>query len=521
MSKRAPFLYLTVLVIATAGLVYELLSGAIATTVLGNSLRQYSITIGVYLCAMGLGAYLSRFIDRRVCERFVDLQFATGVIGGSQGLLLFLAYGHAEAFALYLYGSLLVVGTLVGLEIPLLMRILREDLEFKDLVAKVLTFDYLGSLLGSLLFSIVLVEYLMVPLERIGLIFGLTNCAAGLFSIVVLADQIHPRRRLALRVRGALSAGILASAVLFSGQLRVIGEQGFYGQRVILAQHSAHQRIVLTSDGRTLQMFLDGNLQWTSLDEYRYHEALVHPAMALGLEPPVHAHRNASVSSTSRHRLRVLVLGGGDGLAVRELIRYERIEHIDLVDLDPAVTRMAQNTPSIRQLNGDAFADPRVHIHHDDALVFLDRFTQTPYDVVLADFPDPNNFSLGKLYTAHFYRLLAGAMAEDATLAVQSTSPLFARKSFWCIEHSLRAAGFYTAPYHVPVPSFGEWGYVLAKRKAFSPPNRLAVHDLRFLNDAILPSLFVFAEDIAPVATEVNQLHHQILVQYYSHESDY
>lgn len=492
-------LYLTVLTIATAGIVYELLAGAIATTVLGNSLRQYSLTIGVYLFAMGLGAYLSKYLKARLCERFVDLQFATGLIGGSQGVVLFLAYGRSELFAVALYATLTLIGTLVGLEIPLLMRVLKEELDFSELVAKVLAFDYLGSLLGSAVFSVVLVEMLAMPLERIGLMFGVLNCLTGLLGTWVLAPSIHPTRRLQLRLRGAFGLAALLCVGLYSTQLRVMGEQGLYGERVILAQHSAHQRIVLTSDGTHLQMFLDGNLQWSSSDEYRYHEALVHPALAL--------HPQAK---------RALVLGGGDGLAVRELRRYAHLQFIQLVDLDPAVTRIARQVPAVAALNGQAFQDPRVHVVHDDAMVFLREFEGEPFDVIFADFPDPNNYALGKLYTTHFYELVRQAMAERAVLAVQSTSPLYARESYWCIEHSMRAAGLFTAPYHVPVPSFGEWGYVLAQAQTFAPPTQLAVENLRYLNDGALPSLFTFAADIGPVDTAVNRLHHQTLVRYYN-----
>jgi len=501
MSRRAPLLFLTVMVIATAGLVYELLAGAVATSVLGNSLRQYSTTIGVYLFSMGIGSYLSKFLDDHLAERFVQIEFATALIGGTQGLLLFMAYGHAQVFPILLYSTLFVIGTLVGIEIPILMRILREDLDFKDLVAKVLTFDYLGALIGSLLFSVVLVEMVMMPLERIGLMFGLINCAVGLMSTWVLRDSLHTRVQLRLRIRGGIVAAILALAMGYSGELRISGEQEFYSDRIIYLEQTPYQRIVLTASGERVQLHLNGNLQFNSIDEYRYHEALVHPAMAAAGE-----------------RKRVLILGGGDGLAVRELRRYPDVEQITLVDLDPGVTRMARNVPAVRELNGGALADPRVELIHDDAMVWLDETRPEPFDVILIDFPDPNNFSLGKLYTRRFYSLVRSAMHEGSVLSVQSTSPLFARRSFWCIDRSMRAAGLHTAPFHVPVPSFGEWGYVIAKRDAFEPPDRLDVDGLRYLNDAVLPTLFVFPADMAPVDGEINRLNHQVLVQYYDSE---
>ena len=494
-------LLLTVLVIATAGLVYELLAGAIATSVLGNSLRQYSLTIGVYLFSMGVGSYASKFIDRRLAERFVDVEYAAALIGGTQGLLLFLAYGHAVAFSLLLYVTLFAIGMLVGIEIPLLMRILRSELDFKDLVAKVLTFDYLGALLGSLVFSIVLVEFLMVPLEQIGLLFGLLNCAVGILSTWILRRRIYPALRLRLRIKGTVVAATLLCAMFYSGRLRALGEQELYGDRIIFAQQSAYQRLVVTAGDGRVQLFLDGNLQFSSLDEYRYHEALVHPAMA-----------------AARRRSRILVLGGGDGLAVRELLRYPEVETITLVDLDPAVTRLARTLPALRKLNAGALEDPRVELVHDDAMVWLDQARRGPFDVAIVDFPDPNNFALGKLYTRRFYQLLSSALSQEGLAAVQSTSPLLSRESFWCVEASMRAAGLHTAPYHVPIPSFGEWGYVLVGRAPLAPPRSLRQKGLRYLNDGVLPGMFVFPQDMARVDAEVNRLNHQVLVRYYSRE---
>lgn len=501
MQTRAPLLFLTVLVIATAGLVYELLAGAVATSVLGNSLRQYSTTIGVYLFAMGAGSYLSKYIETRVPERFVQVEYAVALVGGTQALLLFMAYGRSQLFPVLLYSSLLLIGALVGVEIPLLMRILREDLDFKELVAKVLAFDYLGALLGSLVFSVVLVEWLMMPLERIGLGFGLLNCVVGLMSIRVLRESLHPRTQRRLVVRGVLVAAVLLGAFTYSARLHLLGEQRFYPDRIIHAAQTAYQRMVLTASGNRLQLYLDGNLQFSSVDEYRYHEALVHPAMA-----------------SAQQRSRVLVLGGGDGLAVRELLRYREVTQVTLVELDPGMTGLARTLPALVKLNGDALSDPRVQLVHDDAMVWLDEGQRGPFDVVIVDFPDPNNFSLGKLYTTRFYHLLERAMHAQSVVVVQSTSPLFARRSFWCVERSMRAAGLHTAPFHVPVPSFGEWGYVLAMPQPFEPPEKLAITGLRYLDDAALAPLFIFPADMARVPGEVNRLNHQVLVQYYGDE---
>src|SRR5690606_29859312 len=236
------------------------------------------------------------------------------------------------------------------------------------------------------------------------------------------------------------------------------------------AKQTAHQRIVVTRRRDSIQLFLNGNLQLSSSDEHRYHEALVHPAFSVAPEPK-----------------RVLILGGGDGMALREVLSYPSVRQVTLVDLDPGVTHMARTLPVFRRLNRGALDDPRVTLVHDDAMVWLDAHNQATFDLLIVDFPDPNNFSLGKLYTRRFYRLLAEAMHDQSVAVVQSTSPLQARKSFWCIVTTMERAGLSTQPYHASVPSFGVWGFVLARKVPFDPPVSLARDGLTFLTDAVLP----------------------------------
>jgi len=500
---RTPLLFLTVLIIATSGLVYELLAGTVASYVLGDSVTQFSTTIGAYLFAMGIGAYLSRFVGAEVGQRFVEVELATALVGGLSAPFLFLAFARAESFSILLYGTILTIGTLVGLEIPLMMRILREKLDFADLVAKVLTFDYVGALFGSVLFALVLVPKL--GLNQTSILFGLLNCGVALLSTWLLADLITARVRLRLRVIGLLLGALLSVAFFQAEALTTFTEQSLYPDPIVFARQSHYQRLVVTQSRHTTQLFLNGNLQFSSADEYRYHEALVHPAFAAlpaGAAPS-----------------RVLILGGGDGLALREILRYPGIEEITLVDLDAEVTRMGATLPALRRLNGGSLEDPRLQIVNDDAMVWIDEQALEPYDVIIIDFPDPNNFSLGKLYSRRFYRILQEAMDTETIVAVQSTSPLYARRSFWCIVRTMREAGLHTQPYHAFVPSFGEWGYVLARTVPLDSPERLAaIEGLRYLDDATLRSLFVFSADMQELEVETNRLDDQRLVRYYERE---
>jgi len=498
-SLRTPLLFLTVLIIATSGLVYELLAGTLASYVLGDSVTQFSLTIGVYLFAMGIGAYLSRFVKSHVSTRFVEVELAAALVGGFSAPFLYLAFAYGEMFAVALYATILIIGTLVGLEIPLLMRILKEELDFEELVARVLSVDYLGALAGSLLFALVLVPNL--GLNRTSLLFGSLNCGVALMSTWVLADLIGAKTKLRLRFKSAILAVLLAGGFVWADRITTFSEQAFYADPVVYAEQTPYQRIVLTRGQNSVQLFLNGNLQFSSSDEYRYHEALVHPAFAVVDEPR-----------------RILILGGGDGLALREVFRHDGVEEVVLVDLDEGVTRMARTVPVIARLNEGVLDDPRVTLVHDDAMVWLDEESPAPFDVVIIDFPDPNNYSLGKLYTSRFYHLAARALAEDGAMIVQSTSPLYARQSYWCIERTIATAGLSTAPFHVNVPSFGEWGFVLAKKQPFDAPSDPGVPHLRYLTAEVMPTLFTFGADMAEVQVETNRLNDQRLVTYYESE---
>ena len=491
----APALLASVLLIAACGLVYELVAGALASYLLGDSVTQFSTVIGTYLFAMGVGSGLSRFITRGVAARFVLVELMVGLVGGFSSTVLFLAFGYTDAFRVALYGTVFVVGVLVGLEIPLLMRILRDRFAFKDVVAHVLTFDYLGALAASVVFPLLLVPYL--GLVRTALLFGLINTAVALWTTYLLAPMLGARRLLQAAAVAVLA--LLGVGWVSADRILELGEGQLYADDIVLARNTPYQRIVLTAWKDDLRLFLNSHLQFSSRDEYRYHEGLVHPGLA----------------SLPRAR-HVLVLGGGDGLAVREVLRHPQVEHVTLVDLDPEMTSLFGSHPALVRLNGGALSDPRVRIVNADAFVWIDE-TSEVFDFAVLDFPDPSTFSLGKLYTTAFYQTLRRRLAPEGRLAVQGTSPLFARQSFWCIVNTLEAAGLNAAPYHVYVPSFGEWGFVVAGAAPYEPPSALP-QGLRFLTPRMLPDLFAFPLDMQRVDTEPNRLNTQVLVRYYEEE---
>jgi spermidine synthase len=490
-------LFVSVCLIAACGLIYELVAGALASYLLGDSVTQFSTVIGTYLFAMGIGSWLSRFITRGVITRFVIIELLVGIVGGFSSLILFLAFAYTDAFRPILYGLVLLIGIFVGLEIPLLMRILKDRFAFKDVVANVLTFDYIGALFASLLFPLLLVPRL--GLVRSAILFGFINVAVGLWSTWLFRDVLPHRRWLQ-------SVALVAMAVLGVGlwkgdDITTLAEEGMYADPIILAKDTRYQRIVLTNWKDDLRLYLNGHLQFASRDEYRYHEGLVHPGL-----------------SALPRQGNVLVLGGGDGLAVREVLRYPDVQRITLVDLDEGMTSLFTSHPRLTALNASALSDPRVEVINADAFTWLDEQAGS-FDFIVIDFPDPSNYHVGKLYTSAFYRLVKQHLAPGALLVVQSTSPMFARQSFWSIVATLEHAGLRTWPYHVYVPSFGEWGFVIAGVGEYTPPTSVPA-GLRYLTASSVPSLFDFPADMGQVAALPNRLNDQTLVRYYEREFD-
>ena len=496
-------LLVSVFVVAACGLLYELAAGALARYVLGDSVLQFSTVIGAYLFAMGVGSYLSRFVERQLPAHFLRIELLVALTGGLLPAALFLTHALAPgAFRVVLYALVLLVGMLVGLEIPLVMRILKRHVALRELVSQVLTFDYLGALAVSLAFPLLLVPHL--GLVRTGLLFGLMNAAVAVWALWLFRADLRHWAAHATACAGVVAA--LVGAWWGADAITTRAEDKLYGGQVVYAATSPYQRMVVThqpGDGKLgHRLFLNGNLQFAERDEYRYHEALVHPALLAHGSPR-----------------KVAVLGGGDGMAVREVLRHPSVQQVTLVELDPAMTELFTRTPALAALNGHALTDPRVTVVNADAFTWLQDGTEV-FDVIVVDFPDPTHFAVGKLYTQSFYALLDQRLAASGYAVVQTTSPLVARRSFWTVVTTLEAAGFQTAPYHAHVPSFGEWGFVIASRRPWRWPQADAPWPpgLRFLNPQTLPLLFDFPLDMARVPTEVNRLSNQVLVHTYEAE---
>ncbi len=503
--SAGPVLVACVFVIAVCGLVYELIAGALSSYLLGDSVTQFSIVIGLFLTAMGAGSFLSRFVRRDLLGTLIAVETGVGLVGGSVALVGFAVFALTDYYVPAMLGLVGGVGVLVGLEIPLVVRILKDTGSLRITLANVLTADYVGALAASVLFPFLLLPFLGIA--RAGLVMGLANVAVGGLLLWRLRAGVRRPRALLALVVSAL--GLLIAGLVAAGDLVSTLENRLYQDEIIYAEDTPHQRLVLTRWRDDVRLYLDGHLQFSSVDEYRYHEALVHPAMSL-----------------ADRRDAVLILGGGDGLACREVCKYAEVDRVDLVDIDPAVTRLFRTNPLLTSLNAGALSDPRLRIHNEDAMRFLEETTDR-WDVVLMDLPDPSRPALGKLYSRAFFNLVGRHVASGGTLGCQCTSPFRSRKAFWCIVRTIESARcgpepgrtFQVLPYHTVVPTFGTWGFAVASAAAPEVEAiRLSV-PTRYLTEDLLPGLFAFPADMAREEVPVSRLDDPVVWRLY--EWDY
>lgn len=490
-------LLLAVFTIATCGLVYELVAGTLASYLLGDSVKQFSFIIGVYLFSMGVGSYFSKFIRRNLLNTFVEIEILVGLVGGLSSVVLFLLFESVSYFQFILYFLVFVTGCLVGLEIPLLMNILKDKVKFRDLVSNVFTFDYIGALLASILFPLVLVPYLGIM--RTSLFFGMINIGIAIGLCFLLSSEL--RKPFLLKAKAIGSFVVLLIAFCFSDSILSYSETRLYGENIVYTHTTPYQRIVLTHNKSDYRLYLNNNLQFSSADEYRYHEALVHPVMA-----------NAAKVEN------VLVLGGGDGLAVREILKYKDVKKITLVDLDQGMTQLFKTNTILTGFNQKSLLNDKVTVYNQDAYIWV-KDAKEKFDVVIIDFPDPSNYSLGKLYSLNFYKTLQRILTHESVVVVQTTSPYFAPKSFWCINKTVKEIFPKTDAFHAYVPSFGEWGFTIAANNPtadFKKVNR-KVSGLRYYNYQF-EKLNYFSKDMVAENIEINRLDNQILVRYFDEE---
>ncbi|MEV6182431.1 polyamine aminopropyltransferase [Streptomyces sp. NPDC052015] len=483
-SRGARFLLLlAVFLCAACGLVYELALTALGSYLIGNSVLQTSVVISVMVFAMGIGSLAAKPLRRRPVGAFALVEGVLALVGGLSVLVLYAAFAWLQVYTPAMIVVALLVGLLIGAEIPLLMTLLQRirRQEAGSAVADMFAVDYIGALVGGLCFPLVLLP--TFGQLKGALVVGAINAVAGVIVVVfIFRRQTRRWVRIGLLSGVAAVLAVLGTAYVLADDLEVTARQQMYRDPIVHTETTPYQEIVVTrstafTGNPDMRLFLNGDLQFSSVDEYRYHESLVHPTL-------------------SGRRGNVLIMGGGDGLALREVLRYDDVRHVTLVELDPAMTRLARGFDPLRELNDGALDDPRVEVVNADAFNWL-RDARQRYDAVVIDFPDPDTAALAKLYSVEFYTLLGQVLTPQSKVMVQSGSPFFAPKTFWSIAKTIEAAGLATTEFQVDVPSFGNWGFVLATPGDTPPPLRLApdAPRLRYLDDAVLTAATVFPVD--------------------------
>jgi spermidine synthase len=493
------------------GLAYEYTLSNIASDLLGNSVQQWATMIATMLFAMGLGADVQKHTPAPVlADRLITTQVMLAVLGGFGPLIMI--HGFALLPQLYIiiqYALAFGVGMLIGYEIPLMMRINEEDApDMRINLAQVLKMDYIGALVGALLWTFLLVRYLSI--DRISFVVGLaTMVSAVLCWYLYRSRLVRPRTRI-VEILGGLV--LVTSGLMLGRSFTLKAEQFLYRDPIITSITSPFQHIILTKNHLgNLRCYINGHLQFNEADEYIYHENLVHPAMHL-----------------AERREKILILGGGDGLALREILKYPDVRAVTLVDLDPLMTTLGSTSPELLRLNGGSMSDPRVvkkvaagvsagrtyphaqpseydkftstlhptatlHVINLDAAEFVKSITER-YDVVIMDFPDPNSPDLAKLYGRPFYDHLEQVIHPGGVIVQQAGSSIQAREAYLCIGRTLKAAGFDAVPYHDNVPSFGEWGWWIAKNRQSATET---CQTLASLGDIRVPTRYLTAQRVS------------------------
>ncbi len=489
-SKEVALLFGTFL-IAISGLVYQLIEGTLSSYLLGDSIYHFSLVIGLFMSSMGIGAWLSRFIETQLEHAFVKLQLFIALLGGFSAFILFFAFAYIDNYDAFLYLITISLGSMLGVEIPLIIRILQESFSLKTNISNVFTVDYIGALFASLLFPLVLVPQL--GLMQTSFLFGLLNLFVATMSWYIFRETLGKKYMVYLLTVFV----ILVSGFWQSSQLTTMIENKLYKNNIIYNIQTPYQKIVITANNGRIQCYINGAIQFDSIDEHRYHESLVHPVM---LATPKHEN--------------ILIVGGGDGMALREVLKYDDMGEVTLVDLDPAMTKLFKEHPTLSKLNDNAYDNPLVKVVNLDAWKFIEK-SKTLYDVIILDLPDPNNISLSRLYSQTFYKILTNQLSRSGAMVTQASSPVFTRKAFWSVFETMKSTGLNAKAYHTYVPSFGEWGFVMASKFPIDFKKYEPLTSLKYLDKEVLRRMEIFEKDNDWLDVEPNKLSTHKLIEYY------
>jgi spermidine synthase len=487
-----------------AGIVSEYVLATLATYFLGNSVFQWTIILSIMLFSMGLGSRLSKSINKNVVEYFIAAELLLSFLTSMCALLVYSLMGVTSYIQIFIYILAIFIGLLIGVEIPLVTRINGRYHDLKANISDVMEKDYYGSLIGGLFFAFIGLPFL--GLTYTPFVLGTVNLIVASLLFYTFSNRLNPKFKKFLLGSIILLFIIIALGVYYAKPIILFGEQKRYGDKVVYSEQTKFQKITLTASKNQHILYLNNSMQLNTMDEWLYHEPLVHAPMML--------------TSSKKN---VLILGGGDGCAIREVLKYPEVESIKIIDLDPAMTNFGANNPIFKALNHGAYHNEKVVTLNQDAFIALEEDSQY-YDLIIIDFPDPRSIELSRLYTKEMYSFCRKRLRIGGVLITQATSPYFQAKSFYCINKTMQAAGFNTLPIHNHVQSFGEWGWIIGSkifnenqmRNKLSSFDTLPVKDTRWLNSDALEMMCKFGKVVGDTSgVEVNAVHNPVLFKYY------
>lgn len=493
-------LIVTVFIAGLCSIIYELLISTTTSYFLGDSVKQFSLTIGIYLAAMGVGSFLSRVFTKDLIKHFIGVEILLGFVGGISVPLLYLVYLYAfhqyTLFNVYALFLISIIGLLTGLEVPLLTRIMKEYYPLKINLSNILSVDYIGGLAATLLFPFFLLPF--VGLFKASLVFGLLNVGLGFLNLWYFSDHLRLSSKKILGLAAVVVTLLFAIVLGSSNYLLQKWSDGLYKDPIVFFQQTNYQQIALTRAGEDTRLYINGAIQFASADEYRYHEALTH--IPIGMQDKTES---------------VLVLGGGEALAIRELNKHKQIKRIVVVDIDPAIFELAQKNVHMKKMCENSLADPRVEMVPMDASVYLQQ-NESKFDLIIGDLPDPATESVARLYSKEFYRLIQNRLNPGGIFCTQATGTYHSNRAFWCIHETLKASGFsQVLPYHAYVPSFGDWGFIAASHSPLDASKIDFPVPTKYLEPGLLSKLLYFPKDLLRDDMGVNTLDQPILLEYY------
>jgi spermidine synthase len=500
-QRKSNVLKIALFATGISGIVAEYILSTLASYFIGNAVVQFALIVSTMLFSMGLGSRLSKYFEKDLLTKFIYLELALSFLVSFCALAVYVTYGRYSP--VFIYFLAIIIGLLIGLEIPIVTRLNEEFEELKINVASVLEKDYYGSLVGGLFFAFVGMPIL--GLTYTPFVLGLLNFLVALFTFIQLRKVISKSNVKKITASFLILGTVILTGFYFAKPITLHGDQKKYRDQIVYQAETKYQKIVLTKWQENYSLFINGNLQLSSFDEHMYHEPLVHPVMNL-----------------AENKKRVLILGGGDGCAVREILKYKEVEEITLVDLDPKMTELGKEHPAFLSMNENALNNPKVSIKINDAFQFLED-NNLLFDVIIIDLPDPNNVDLNKLYTKEFYFLCKKRLAKNGALITQAGSPYYASKAFYCIEKSMQASGFNTLPLHNQVLTMGQWGWIIASKDLASKQINLNVKktdynqlNLKWLNNNAGKGITLFGKPLVDTSnTKINTLFNPVLYTYY------